>query len=364
MGETTDGIAGGEHLQTPRERNRERDARAADPVTSKDPWQEGLQRAVSRLARSAKNRRVAACLEREDSDLVWVCDDPSLSQATPPNIAIYSAMLDLQRATDIGGAGQSTAIREYAEQTGFSAAVPIASQSQRATAVLLLLDPKDPPGHVRPRTLAALQAVADRMAATSAKIGKLVATDSETQLATIGKKSSELHDADLQRLDRLASLGDLVAEIVHEVRNPMVALKTFLQLLPDRMDDREFTTNFLEVAEEEVQRIERLLNAVLNYARPSRLHPSVSADVGGALRTVELLLTYRASERSILLEMPRELPELTALISPDQLRQVALNLTMNAIEVTPSGGRVRIRAQEQDNSVLVDFEDEGPGVAA
>jgi len=364
VGETTDGIAGGEHLQTPRERNRERDARAADPVTSKDPWQEGLQRAVSRLARSAKNRRVAACLEREDSDLVWVCDDPSLSQATPPNIAIYSAMLDLQRATDIGGAGQSTAIREYAEQTGFSAAVPIASQSQRATAVLLLLDPKDPPGHVRPRTLAALQAVADRMAATSAKIGKLVATDSETQLATIGKKSSELHDADLQRLDRLASLGDLVAEIVHEVRNPMVALKTFLQLLPDRMDDREFTTNFLEVAEEEVQRIERLLNAVLNYARPSRLHPSVSADVGGALRTVELLLTYRASERSILLEMPRELPELTALISPDQLRQVALNLTMNAIEVTPSGGRVRIRAQEQDNSVLVDFEDEGPGVAA
>jgi signal transduction histidine kinase len=362
MGETTDGITGGNHLQIPRGRNRERDPRAEASAINEDPWQADLQRAVSRLARSAKNRHVAACLERENSDLVWVGEDPALSQASPPNIAIYSALLDLQRATDIGGAGQPQAIREYAQQTGFSAAVPVTSHNDPSTAIVLLLDPRDPPGHVRPRTLAALQAVAERMAATSLKESKATAADSEILLATIGKKSGELHDADLQRLDRLASLGGLVAEIVHEVRNPMVALKTFLKLLPDRMDDREFTTNFLEVAEEEVQRIERLLNAVLNYARPSPLHPSISSDVAEALRTVQLLLTYRASERSILLEIPRELPDLTALISPDPLRQVALNLTLNAIEVTPAGGRVRIRAEASENHIILDFEDQGPGV--
>jgi signal transduction histidine kinase len=363
VGEITDGIAGGNHLQTPpRERNRERDPRAEEQAVSNTPWQEGLQRAASRLARSAKNRHVAACLEHEDSDLIWLGEDSTLSQASPPNIAIYSALLDLQRATDIGGAGQPQAIREYARQTGCSAAVPVASQHDDSTAVLLLLDPKDPPGHVRPRTLAALQAVAEHMAATSSKASKVTTTASEIRLTTIGKKSSELHDADLQRLDRLASLGGLVAEIVHEVRNPMVALKTFLKLLPERMDDLEFTTNFLEVAEEEVQRIERLLNAVLNYARPSPLHPSISSNISEALRTVQLLLTYRASERSILLEIPQELPELTALISPDQLRQVALNLTLNAIEVTPACGRVRIRAEARGNSIILDFEDQGPGV--
>ncbi len=358
VGETTNEIAESSHVQTPRERNRAREPRTTTP--GKDPWQDALQRAVSRLARSAQNRHVAACVECEDSDLLWAGGDPVITQASLPNIAVYSALLDLQRATDIGGSGHSTAIQNFARQTGFSASVPVISQDGRSTAVLLLLDPKDPPGHVRPRTLAALQAVADRMAVISAKA--TVAPHSPSELTTAGKKSSELLDTDLQRLDRLASLGGLVAEIVHEVRNPMVALKTFLKLLPDRMDDREFTTNFLEVAEEEVQRIERLLNAVLNYARPSPLHPSISSDIAEALRTVQLLLTYRASERSILLEVPKALPELTALISPDQLRQVALNLTLNAIEVTPAGGRVRIRSKARDNFIILDFEDQGPGV--
>lgn len=360
MGETINGIAESNSLPVTRERARERGTEVVSHPSSlpsdKDSWQEALQQAVSRLARSAKNRQVAACLELDDHDLRWVSDDSHLSRAPLPNIAVYTALLDLPHATDLGATGQPELIQQYAQVSGFSAALPVASDNGRSSAVLLLLDPKDLPGHVRPRTLAALQAVANRMSNPSRGI------HSATSSVAATGKGVDLHEADLQRLDRLASLGNLVAEIVHEVRNPMVAMKTFLKLLPERMDDREFTTNFLEVAEEEVQRIERLLNAVLNYARPSPLHPAIASDVGAALRTVELLLTYRASERSILLEIPKDIPELTALMSPDPLRQVALNLTLNALEVTPAGGRVRIRTKVDGNSVLIDFEDQGPGV--
>ncbi len=170
-------------------------------------------------------------------------------------------------------------------------------------------------------------------------------------------------DQELRRLDQLASLGDLAAEIVHEVRNPLVSMKTFLQLLPERLDDPEFRTRFLDVVGDEVERIERLLNALLAHARPaSRAPQGTRTAVDAALRSVSLLLEHRAAERSLQLEfdVPDGLPGVT--ISEDGLRQVVLNLTMNAIEVTPGGGTVRIRAQHVARGVEVLVEDQGPGV--
>jgi len=301
-----------------------------------------LERAAQRLARSAKRRQVIALGRGEEGELCWLTG-PEVH--TSPTEELFSALSELGRASDLGGPGQPQALRSFAQETGFSAAVSAGRRDEEG-AILLLRDPRDPPGRVRPRTLAALQAAAEKHQGTSG-----------AKLAPAPPM-----DRDLQRLDRLASLGDLVAEIVHEVRNPLVALKTFLRMLPDRLDDREFVTSFLDVADEEVHRIERLLNAVLNYARPAAVHPEASADLRDAFRMVEFLLIYRASERSVHFEVQQELPPLIARISPDALRQVILNLTMNAIDATPQSGTVRLSAEADAKGVSFSVADEGPGI--
>ena len=64
-------------------------------------------------------------------------------------------------------------------------------------------------------------------------------------------------DTELRQLARLAGVGELLAEVVHEVRNGLVSIKTFVQLLPEHRQDPEFETRFREVTRDEFERIER-----------------------------------------------------------------------------------------------------------
>src|SRR5256886_6994000 len=73
----------------------------------------------------------------------------------------------------------------------------------------------------------------------------------------------------LARADRLAALGMLAAGVAHEIRNPLVSVRTFIQLLPERLADEEFRTGFRELALGEIERICALINDLLAFSRPA-----------------------------------------------------------------------------------------------
>jgi signal transduction histidine kinase len=168
-------------------------------------------------------------------------------------------------------------------------------------------------------------------------------------------------DAGRAKLVELAALGALASELAHELRNPLVALKSFLELLPERHPELE--TRLLPVALDELRRAERLLDAMVAPRREGE-RGEAPGEVAGAVHAVATLLGPRARRRgaSIEAQVGAGLP--AAALGADALRQVVLNLALNAVEASPAGGRVRIAARSARGGIELSVRDDGPGLPA
>jgi PAS domain S-box-containing protein len=155
-------------------------------------------------------------------------------------------------------------------------------------------------------------------------------------------------EEDKRRADRLAAIGALATGIAHEIRNPLVAIKTFAELLPERADDHEFRSTFAKVASKEVHRIEELLGRLRALAVPAvaKLHP---LDLPGPLAETLDLIRGEADRRGVRVVTEIE-PELPPIIGEaDQLKQLFLNVFLNGLDAMSVGGTlsVSVRADRE-----------------
>jgi two-component system, NtrC family, sensor kinase len=170
----------------------------------------------------------------------------------------------------------------------------------------------------------------------------------------------------IRRADRLASLGTLTAGLAHEIRNPLVAIKTLTQLLPDRLDDEEFRNKFLSIASGEVDRISLLVTELLDFARPS--DPKLEMEnINIILDGMILLVSTETNKKKIdiIKGYASNLP--FAQIDREQIKQVFLNILLNAIEATPQKGKITVRTRSfmkpgGEPYVQVEFTDTGCGI--
>jgi two-component system NtrC family sensor kinase len=172
----------------------------------------------------------------------------------------------------------------------------------------------------------------------------------------------------IRRADRLASLGTLTAGISHEIRNPLVAIKTFTQLLPERLKDEEFLNKFLNIASGEVDRISSLITELLEFAKPSEPKLELE-DVNTILDSMILLLSTETSKKLIQLikQYGTDLPPIR--IDREQMKQAFLNILLNAIEATPENGKVTVRTRSfvkpgGQPYIQIEVSDTGCGIAA
>ena len=323
-----------------------RDRRATPTALSGDTTrnlQTLLSTAVQRVQALSGATAVVAWTLRETGEPYVVAAAFSGEPPVTPDTSEFRNLSTLSGVTPLNGSSDLTAI---GRRHRLSVAVPIPSELGDAAAVLLL-GPEMP----RPRVLGQLKREAHRLQAPVA-----------TALAIA---RVERLDRDVHQLNRLASLGALSSEIAHEIRNPLVSMKTFLQLLPERWGDPEFSDSFLALVSDELRRMERLLDVIIEYARPDGdTADHRPADVATAIDVNLALLDHRARKREVQLEskIPDDLPAVT--LSEDRLRQVLLNLLLNAIDVTVPGGRVVLSAKRVGDSVDIIVSDEGPGVPA
>jgi PAS domain S-box-containing protein len=170
--------------------------------------------------------------------------------------------------------------------------------------------------------------------------------------------------AQLIRADRLAAMGELTAGVAHEVRNPLGVIRASVQLLDDAQVDHARIHEAAEVIKQEIDRLDRVIKALLDFGRPST--PTlVKTDINSVLEDVVLFTNRFAKQHGVHIEerLDTELPDVFG--DPDQLKQVFLNLVTNAVQAIGDGeGLIVIETRAEGDYVETTVMDDGPGISA
>ena len=148
----------------------------------------------------------------------------------------------------------------------------------------------------------------------------------------------------IRRSDRLASIGTLAAGMAHEIKNPLVCLKTFVQLLPAQYDDPDFRNTFIPLLGAEVERIDATVSQLLNFSRPVKpmlvpLSLHAVLDAAGQLAAQQIKTKGLAFKRNYNAGADRLLGDQRL------LGQVFLNLFLNGIDAMERGGTLTVSTQ-------------------
>jgi two-component system sensor histidine kinase AtoS len=163
--------------------------------------------------------------------------------------------------------------------------------------------------------------------------------------------------------DRLSILGELMAGVAHEIRNPLTCIKGMLQYFQG-MDDPAAQKTHLPLVLREVDRMDTIIENLLFFARPNEALPD-RVRIGDVLRESMLLIGHQAAKNSVTFEadIPDDLP--CTLIDKEQFKQVFLNLFLNSIQAMDGPGVIRVSARvcSDTENIVVSFSDTGPGIA-
>jgi two-component system nitrogen regulation sensor histidine kinase GlnL len=188
-------------------------------------------------------------------------------------------------------------------------------------------------------------------------------------------KSREMERTSNQ-VDKLVSLGTMAAGLSHELRNPLVSIRTLASLLQKHSGELSLKASFNETVQRDVRRVMGIVEGVATFSKDTT-GPMALVDMNAVIHEVEGTLAGKLKEQQVELQIVSEVSPLTAIGNMEQLIQVFRNIVENAInaiaewEDRPAQGRICIRVRRRDGSsidpqkwVEVEVSDNGPGISA
>jgi signal transduction histidine kinase len=249
------------------------------------------------------------------------------------------------RDRTLPGAGEDRRLLDHLDREGIALALPLERGGELLG--LLLLGPKLAQIPYRAGETAFARAAASQAALTLQNIWL--------------NEAARSMEKDLHEADKLASLGAVASEIAHEVRNPLSVIKTYVRLLPEKGGDPEFLRRFQERTSPELDRMEGILNNILEGAS-GRKRPREEVRLEAVAEATLDFFSEEFARRGVaaVRDWSSPLPPLRG--DPGQIRQVFQNLIQNAVQAMTGGGRLRVGIRPGPDSLHVEVADTGPGI--
>jgi signal transduction histidine kinase len=168
----------------------------------------------------------------------------------------------------------------------------------------------------------------------------------------------------LQISEKMASIGLLAAGVAHEVNTPLTGISSFTQMLLDGADPHDPRTKVLEKIERQTFRAAKIVNGLLNLARPGVGGPTDAAivDVNTVISDVLSLLEHQFQLQRVTVRREMSEHSLAVAAAEQKLQQVFLNLFLNAKDAMPKGGWLSIATRAEEGHVVVEIADTGSGI--
>ena len=176
----------------------------------------------------------------------------------------------------------------------------------------------------------------------------------------------------IARANRLSAMGIMAAGMAHEINNPLVAISTFLQMLPHKYaeasKDREYWEELYGVAVREVERIRQMVHQLLSYSKITQSEKYEPVSINEILQEMVVFIENEAKKKGIHIkrEYGADLP--AGLMDRNRMKQVFLNILLNAVQATDRGGTItvttRYMVEDEENQFLqVSISDTGSGIS-
>lgn len=191
---------------------------------------------------------------------------------------------------------------------------------------------------------------------SSLLLGTIIVLDDITQ--------SILTQEYLVRAERASSIAELAAGVAHEVNNPLAIISNYVELLIMKKQGA-YTSDRLEIIRDEIKRIQTIVTSLLSFSAIGISGLEI-LDLAELIDASIMLLSHEAQRRAIELDKEIAIAPLMAKIDPAKIKQVIINLVINAMEAMEKGGKIVIRLltpdQDKADTVKLEIEDNGPGI--
>jgi signal transduction histidine kinase len=197
-----------------------------------------------------------------------------------------------------------------------------------------------------------------RLEEVGGDIGKI--TQSINTMAETLEEKEKLEEQ-LIRTEKLASLGHMISGVAHEIRNPLSIIRGTVQLMERNFKNVQGLEEYIKIVKEQSDRENRVIQELLDYSRPSR-QILVEIDVNTLIKSVLSFTNKYVQDKYVKLELKLEenLPKLH--LDCDKIKQVFVNIIINACEAMDKGGTLNIITKKEDQWVKIYFEDTGIGM--
>ena len=183
------------------------------------------------------------------------------------------------------------------------------------------------------------------------------------ELTEATARIAELHQREIERASQLAAVGELASGLAHEIKNPVIGVTNGLDLVRRRVGEDPALTPILNEMTRQLARIGSTVHDLLAFARPAtpQLGPVNAND---AVNRAILLIHPAAVQAGVRIEAIPDAGSPLLQVDQGMLHQALVNLLMNALQATPSGGVIRARVHCEGDVVAIDVEDTGPGISS